>query len=116
MSLFTDLLGKAKGAAVSAAGQQFLATYLERYGTVEQFQLDPAAKVVRARLRLKGEADAIELTASGYEIGGTAAQPTVQVARVSASREWVQAVLKDFVEDRPFDLPPQAGPFLKMLL
>ena len=58
----------------------------------------------------------IKVTLSGYEISGSADKPTLRVARVAASREWLEVVLREFVEGKPIDLPPKAAPLLKILL
>ncbi len=105
-----------KGQAVSLAARQFLNNYLEAYGSMLNFSVQPETKTIYAEILLKGEQSPIKLTLSGYEIGGTAAQPTVSIAKAEASREWLQTVLEEFVEGKAFDLPPKAAPLLKMLL
>ena len=65
---------------------------------------------------LKGESSPIKLTLSGYDIGGSAEKPTLRIAKVAASREWLEVVLREFVEGKAIDLPPKAAPLLKILL
>lgn len=112
MSLFSRL----KGQAVSAAARQFLNNHLEKYGTMLNFSVQPENKTIYAEILLKGEQSAIKLTLSGYEIGGTADKPTLSVAKTEASREWMEVLLREFVEGKPIDLPPKAAPILKLLL
>ena len=116
MSLFKNLLDKTKGQAVSLAGRQILNSYLEKYGSMLNFSVQPETKTIDAEILLKGEPTPIKLTLSGYEIGGTAAAPTLRIAKVAASREWLEVVLREFVEGKPIDLPPKAAPLLKILL
>ena len=116
MSLLKDLFDKTKGAAVSLAGKQFLSSYLQKYGKMLNFSVQPDTKKIYAEILLKGEETPIKLTLDGYEIGGSADKPTLRVAKVSASREWLEVVLREFVEGRPIDLPPKAAPLLKLLL
>ena len=116
MSLFKSLLDKTKGQAVSMAGKQFLDSYLKQYGKMLNFSVQPETKTIYAELLLKGEDSPIKITLSGYEIGGTDAKPELRVAKVAASREWLEVVLRQFVENKPFELPPVAAPLLKLLL
>ena len=116
MSLFKNLLDKTKGQAVSLAGRQFLNSYLEKYGTMLNFSVQPETKTITAEILLKGEQSPIRLELTGYEIGGTVDKPTLRIARAEASREWLGTVLREFVQGKDFDLPPKAAPLLKLLL
>ena len=116
MSLFQNLLDKTKGQAVSMAGGQFLNAYLKKYGTMLNFSVQPETKTITAEILLKGESSPIKLTLSGYEIGGDAAKPTLRVAKTAASREWLEVVLREYLEGKAIDLPPKAAPLLKLLL
>ena len=98
------------------AARQFLNSYLEKYGTMLNFSVQPETKTIYAEILLKGEQSPIKLTLSGYEIGGTAEKPVLRVAKAEASREWLETVRREFVEGKAFDLPPKAAPLLKMLL
>ena len=116
MSLFKDLLDKTKGQAVSMAGRQFLNAYLEKYGTMLNFSVQPDTKTITAEILLKGESAPLRLTLGGYEIGGPADKPTLRIANATASREWLEVVLKEYLVGKPIDLPPKAAPLLKLLL
>ena len=101
---------------MSLAARQFLNNHLEKYGTMLNFSVQPETKTIYAEILLKGESSPIKLTLSGYEIGGSAEKPVLRVAKTEASREWLEVVLREFVEGKPIDLPPKAAPLLKMLL
>ena len=107
MSLFKSLLDKTKGQAVSIAGKQFLDSYLKQYGKMLNFSVQPETKTIYAEILLKGENTPIKVTLSGYEIGGTDIKPELRVAKVAASREWLEVVLRQFVENKPFELSPR---------
>ncbi len=111
-----SFLDRIKGQAVSAAGKQFLDSYLKKYGTMLNFSVQPETKTIYTEILLKGEESPIKVTLTGYEIGGTAAKPELRVAKVAASREWLEVALREFVEGKPIDLPPKAAPLLKLLL
>lgn len=115
MSLLKNLFDITKGAGVSLAGKQILSSYLQKYGKMLNFSVSPDTKKIYAEILLKGEEMPIKLTFDDYEISGPADKPTMRVAKVSASREWLEVILKEFVEDKPFELPPKAAPLLKLL-
>ena len=116
MSLFQSLLDRTKGQAVSMAGKQFLNAYLEKYGTMLNFSVQPETKTITAEILLKGESSPLKFTLGGYEIGGEPGKPTLRIANATASREWLEVVLKEFLVGKPIDLPPKAAPLLKLLL
>ena len=116
MSLLKNLFDITKGAGVSLAGKQFLSSYLQKYGKMLNFSVHPDTKKIYAEILLKGEEAPIKLTLDGYEISGPADKPTLRVAKVGASREWLEVVMKEFVEGKTFELPPKAAPLLKLLL
>lgn len=112
MSFFDRL----KGQAVSLAARQFLQSQLQKYGTMLNFSVQPETKTIDAEILLKGEPTPIKVTLTGYDIGGSADKPTFRVAKVAASREWLEVVLREFVEGKPIDLPPKAAPLMKILM
>jgi hypothetical protein len=117
MSLLGNFLDKAKGQALSLAGKQFLGAYLGKYGAMLNFSVNPETHTIHLEMLLKGEKEPIQLTLGGYEIIEPAeGKPAVRVAQVSASREWLEVVLRQFVEGKSIDLPANAAPLLKLLL
>lgn len=116
MSLFKNFIDKTKGQAVSMAARQFLNAYLEKYGTMLNFSVQPDTKIITAEILLKGETSPLKLTLGGYEIGGEPGKPTLRIASATASREWLETVLNEFLVGKPIDLPPKAAPLLKLLL
>ncbi len=111
-----SLLNRLKDQAVSATARQLINSHLKPYGSMLNFSVQTDTKTLNAEIQLKGEASPIRLTLTGYEIGGTAEKPTLRFAKTAASREWLDTVLREFVEGKAIDLPPKAAPLLKMLL
>ena len=117
MSGLRNFLDRAKGQAVSLAGKQILAVYLERYGAMLNFSVDSEKKILQLEMLLKGESEPIQLTLSDYEIVQPAGEaPVLRVGQVAASREWVEVALREFVRDKSFALPAKVAPLLKLLL
>lgn len=117
MSLLRGFLDRAKGQAASAAGKQVLAAYLAKYGDMLHFNVDPAQRTISLEMLPKGEKEPVQITLSGYEIVEKDGEPAaLRVAGVSASREWIEVALREFVQGQLIALPPKAVPLLKLLL
>ena len=110
-----SIFGGLKDRTVSIAARQLLATRLTPYGQMLNFQLDSQTKTVTLELLLKGESAPIRVTLAGYEIldGGS---PRLQFGGATASREWVEVLLNQFVVNRPIELPANLVPVLKLLV
>ena len=66
--MFGSFLNKAKGQAMSMAGRKLLGSYLEKYGEMLNFSVQPETKTIILEMLLKGEQDPIKITLDGYEL------------------------------------------------
>lgn len=107
----------ARGRVASAAGRQVLATRLKPYGDMMNFQVDPGAKTIALEILLKGEKDPVRLTLSGYELRTDAqGKTTLTFAGATASREWIETLVREFVLGREIELPAKLAPVLRLLV
>ena len=119
MSLFRGLQGaweKGKDASVALVAQRLFATRLEKFGRVLKLTLDSSARALQLEVQLHGEAEPLTVTVEHYELLETEAGLSLVVRRASASRVWVNAVLEEFVRDKPFRLPPDAAEWARRCL
>ncbi len=100
-----NALAAIKDAAVENAARSFLDRYLENFGSVTRFEIDSRQKKVVAEVSLKGEAAPVALSAGRYELTETDGQSWITLYEFSASREWVAAALKRYVEGRKIKIP-----------
>ena len=117
--MFGSFLDKAKGQALSMAGRKILGSYLEKYGEMLDFSVQPDTKTITLEVLLKGEQSPIKIVLDGYELLEPTApngKPALRVTRATASREWMQVLLGQYLEGKPIELPPQAAPLLKLLI
>lgn len=110
-----SLLGGFKDRTVSLAARKLLAAPLAPYGEMLNLQLDSQTKTLSLELLLKGEAEPVRLTLTGYEIleGNP---PRLRVGGATASREWLAVLLNQFVVGHPVELPANFAPVLRLLL
>jgi hypothetical protein len=101
--------GKDRGLAVMG---QFLANRLalSRYGEMSKFRIDTQTKEFHLELRLKGETEPLLLRVL-YHLERYKGKRSLVFHRVSSSREWVNLLINDFIQEHPFriELPPPAA-------
>ncbi|NCC24826.1 MAG: hypothetical protein EOM25_06460 [Deltaproteobacteria bacterium] len=81
--------------------------HLREYTDMLEIRLDSDRRTLVVQALLKGEKEPVEIRAEGYTIeargqgGGT-----IRFDRVRASREWLDAVVDQYLSGRSFPLPP----------
>ena len=81
-----------------------------------ELTIDPEQKIITATLQLKGEKEPFFVRLTGYDLQTTGDAATLTVGEVYVSREWMQALAADFLQNKPLSIPPQAAKWLKMVL
>lgn len=104
-----NTLTACKDGAMEAAGKAFLNQKLQKFGTVTRLQIDSKQKTMLAELALKGEATPILINVDSYEVLQKAGDTYIVVRSVRASREWIGAVVREFVVGRQFKIPNAVG-------
>jgi hypothetical protein len=67
------------------------------------------------RLELLGETEPIEIHIKEYSLKHNAKATTVTILKATASRQWLEETLRQFVVGRSFTIPPHAGALLNLL-
>src|SRR5262245_29402161 len=99
-------IGSVKDSGASAAIGRWLAREMADYGEVLDFNINSRARSAELHVLLKGEREKLTVQIDEYEvISGD--RDYIMVKRASASREWVNAVLRNFVIDKRHQIPPQ---------
>ena len=115
-SVIKGALNQVKDSGASAAISRWLARELEDYGQLLDFQLNTAGRTVELRVHLKGERDPISVQVDGFDILSEAGRDYVVVRNARASREWVNAVLRNYLINKKHPIPQQYGGLVKMLM
>lgn len=111
------LLSGAKDRVMEYAALSYLnAKLLVPYGRATSLEIDSKARTLRMNLELKGEAAAVELEITEYEIVNEEGRYFGVVKGVRTSREWLTALAQDQLCNRKFELGPKAGPLLMKLM
>jgi len=71
---------------------------LKKYGRMTRLEIDRTQRIITAELDLKGEKESVQLRLAGYRLQAAAGQPLrFEPGTLSASREWLDALLKTLV-------------------
>ncbi len=97
-----------KEAAAEAAITALVNREIETFGTVRSLSINTEQKTMRVELALKGEAARIWINVAAYELSEQNGQVHIAFQNATASREWITAVLNQYVVGRPFRLPNAA--------
>ncbi len=108
-------LGSVKDSGASAAIQRWLAREMLDYGEVLDFTIDSRLRTAELHLMLKGERERLTIHIEEYEIVA-ADRDYILVRRARASREWVNAVLRNLVIGKRHPIPPQYSGMIKLVL
>lgn len=99
----------AKDAVSSRAAQGYVNARIARYGQIHDLRIDSQAKSVTASCQLKGESVSIRLSIDRYTIEMREGKKYFQAQACSCDRPWLEALLADFVQGKPVELPSWAA-------
>lgn len=113
---FRGALNQVKDSGASAVIEKWLARELADYGELRQFKLNSRERSIEFHVLLKGEREDLAVFIDEYELLQKGADDYVTIKRARASREWVQAVMRNFMINQPHKIPSQYSSMVKMVL
>jgi hypothetical protein len=113
---FGSFLRGPKDAAIALGVKSFFNARYSRVGQMSEVSIDTARREIRVRLELVGESTPVEIHVTDYTIEHQGERATVTIGDVTASREWITELLRQFVVGRTFALPERAAAIVKLLL
>ena len=99
----------AKDAIVSKAAQVYVNRVIECYGRVEEFRIDSKRNRIEVTCQLIGEASSIGVIIEKYRVEQVGEKKFLQVLDSSATRPWLQAVIRDHLHGRRVEVPGWAS-------
>lgn len=109
-------IGAVKDSGASTAIKSWLAREMADYGEVLDFDFSSRDRSVQMHVLLKGEREPLTVQVSDYEVARRADGDFIVVKSARASREWVNAVLRNFVIGKPHRIPEQYSAVARMVL
>ena len=105
-----------KDKASSAILRRLADKHIRKYGRVEDIAIDSSRKTLEAKILLRGETETISLRISRFEIIREDGYHNIVVHGVSASREWIDTLARDYLENRAIRISSSTAHALTFLV
>ncbi|MDB6167407.1 MAG: hypothetical protein JWM88_271 [Verrucomicrobia bacterium] len=102
------MFNRAKDFMTGKAAQTYINGMIGRYGEVRDLRIDTEAKTLELVCTLRGEAEPVTVRVDKYEIVQKGEKHFAQIVKCTCSRPWLQALVEDFAQSRPIEVPPWA--------
>lgn len=93
----------------SKAAKAYANNFISRYGRVTDLAIDSKRHRIDLTCELNGEVSPIGVTIEKYLIETKSGKTFLEVLDSSATRPWLQAVMRDHLHGRRFELPGWAA-------
>jgi hypothetical protein len=103
------MFSAAKDMMASKAAKAFANNWIARYGSVDELSIDSKRQRVDVVVRLNGETSPIGVTIEHYKIEQERGKSYLTVLDSSSTRPWLQAVMRDHLHGRRFEVPAWAA-------
>jgi hypothetical protein len=103
------MFSAAKDLMTSKAAKAYVNNFIAAYGKVSDLQIDSKRNRIEVVCELNGEASPIGVTIEKYQLESKNGKSFIQVLDSSATRPWMQAVMRDHLHGRKFEVPPWAA-------
>jgi hypothetical protein len=115
-NLVKGAINQVKDSGASTAIQSWLAREMADYGEVLDFKIDSKRRTAELHVLLKGERERLTVNIEGYEIISESGVDYAVVKGARASREWVNAVMRNFLIGKKHKIPAQYSSMAKIVL
>jgi hypothetical protein len=103
------MFSAAKDLMTSKAAKAYANNFIARYGRVTELTIDSKRRRIDVTCELNGEVSPIGVTIEKYQLETRGGKPTLEVLDSSCTRPWLQAVMRDHLHGRKFELPSWAA-------
>jgi hypothetical protein len=104
------MLGALKDNLASLAAKSMLAGRMERYGQLTELRIRSKERMLFVEVLLAGEVQEIRIEIDRYRIApGENGKIALVIESITASREWLQLLLEDFVVGESIPIPSIAS-------
>lgn len=103
------MFSAAKDMMTSSAAKAYVNKVISAYGKVDELSIDSKRSRIEVVCQLNGEVAPIGVTIEKYRVEEEGAKKYIQVLDSSATRPWLQAVMRDHLHGRRLELPSWAA-------
>lgn len=102
------MFSAAKDMMTSKAAKSYANDYIKRYGRVDELTIDSTRCRIDVTCTLNGEVSQIGVTIAKYQIVDEDGKVFLEVLSSSATRPWLQTVMRDHLHGKKIPLPSWA--------
>lgn len=102
------MFSAAKDLMTSKAAKAYANNLIGRYGSVDDLAIDSRRNRIEVVVQLNGEVSPIGVTIEKYQLQQESGKTFLEVLDSSCTRPWLQAVMRDHLHGRRFELPSWA--------
>jgi len=99
----------AKDMMSSKAAKTYANNLIARYGSVDDLSIDSKRRRIEVKVSLNGEVSPVGVTVEKYQVVQDGGKTFVEVLDSSCTRPWLQAVMRDHLHGRKFEVPSWAA-------
>jgi hypothetical protein len=112
---FTNWLHRQKDSSTSFILERVLQSAFAKYGRMLNFYIDSRQRTAQVEVLLKGEKEALTIIVQDYELVTDEAGSHMLVKKATASREWVQVLINEFLIGKKFPIPAKYASMVKLV-
>lgn len=103
------MFSAAKDMMTSKAAKAWVNNFIASYGRVRELEIDSKRHRIEVVCELNGEVSPIGVTIENYALEKRGGKTFFEVLDSSATRPWMQSVMRDHLHGRKFEVPPWAA-------
>ena len=103
------MFSNAKDFMAGKAAKAYVNSLIARYGSVETLKIDSSHHRIEVVCQLTGEGSPIGVTIEKYVVEDQGGKKFIRIVESSATRPWLQAVIRDHAHGRSIEVPAWAA-------
>jgi hypothetical protein len=100
-----DAFTSLKERALEASARAFINRQIEKLGVLTKLEIDCRNRAIRGELDLRGEQSPIVISVGSYDLSETDGASYIVLHDVNASREWITALLCQYLVGQKLKIP-----------
>ncbi|WP_292658139.1 hypothetical protein [Nitratifractor sp.] len=89
---------------------------IRQYGRILDLQLDSRNKRLELEILLKGEVEPLRVRIENYEVREEAGHWYLLAKELKSSREWIDILAREYLSQRPIEIPERYAKMLRMVI
>ncbi|MGV6830351.1 MAG: hypothetical protein ACWA5P_02155 [bacterium] len=114
--MINSLLNKGKDLALSMAMKKVINMKIINFGEVSMLEFNTESKTIDFEVELKGEIDKLKVYVHEYNLKNEGEKHYLTVNYIESSKEWLNSILKEYVNNQKIEVPSEYVKVLKAVI